>query len=250
VSTLAEDNLSDDSDEGIGGTFIGGIFDSLSEEVLLRNDGKEGFLDSVSSVSLLFICRIALSGLLLGLFDAADLCRGEGVTSGEILSSVPSTEGGLDKTGGGAATGSETIDLGRFLTGEAFRDFASFLASLGAGEGDLDDVFHDLLAKFRKVLETERPVDGFDFSVTPAGPGFFMSFNVEPPRSSAESVNLVTAIFPFPLLDALRSSSLLGTYGECPSLGDLSGERARTLSEKVRLMPSVGCDSLTPGRCV
>lgn len=217
MSVLAEDSLSDDKDEGIGGTLTGGIFESLSDEPLLRKDGREGFLDSFNSVSLLLICRMALSGLLLVLVGAPGFCRAEGVTSGERLRSGPFKKLGLEAVGGDSATGSETIDIDCFLSGEEFRDFANFLASLGAGEGDLDDVFHDLLAKFRKVLETERPLVGFDFSVTATGPGLFISFCVEPPRSSAESVNLVTAILPFPLPDALRSSSLLGTYGEWPS---------------------------------
>lgn len=186
---------------------------------------------------------MALSGLLPVLVGASELCRANGVSSGELLSCMPSTRPGLGAAVGDSTTGSETIEMDRFLSGEEFRDLASFLASLGAGEGDLEDVFHDLLVKFRKVLETERPLGGFDFSVTARIPGFFISFSAESPRSSAESVNLVIAIFPFPRLDALRSNSLLGTYGECPSLDDPSGKRARTLSEKVRLMPSVGCDS-------
>lgn len=100
------------------------------------------------------------------------------------------------------------------------------------------------------VLETERPVEGLGFSVLPTDACLSVSFTVVLSRSSAERVNFVTVIWPFPLLEALRSSSLLGTYGERPALGDPSGDSARTFSEKVRLIPLVGCDSWTPGRCV
>jgi hypothetical protein len=167
------------------------------------------------------------------------------------FSALADREEGRDATGEGVATGSVTIDVDCFFSGEVCRDFASLLASLGAGEGDLeDDVFHGLLARLRKVLETDRPVEGFVFSVTATATGFLLSFPETCSRSSADSVNLVIAIFPFPLLDALRSSSLLGTYGDCPVLGDPLGERAKTLSEKVRLIPAAGCGSGTPGRCV
>lgn len=255
VSKLAEDNLSDDKDEGIGGTFTGGGLDSLSDEALLLSDREEGLLVSPRSVSLLFSCRIALSGRLVDLFCRGGRFSGDGLTTDVVLSSDSPTfedvEKGLDATGGGAATGSETIDIDCFWSGEMFRDLARFLASFGEGEGDLeDDVFHDLLARLRNVLDTERPVEDFGLSGTLIAAGLLVSFAVALPRSSAESVNLVTAIFPFPLLDALRSSSLLGIYGDCPVLGDPLGERANTLSEKVRLIPSVGCESCTPGRCV
>jgi len=253
VSKLAEDNLSDDSDEGIGGTFTGGRLDSMSDdEFLPLIDCKEGFLDRPSSVSLLFRCIMALSGLLAAFIGGGGRCWGKGLTSGEGSSSEISTladrEDGLEATGGRGATGFELIDIDCFLSGETFRDFVRFLASLGEGDGDLeDDVFHDLLAILRKVLETVRPVDCFSFSGVSVAAGFLVSFVVALPRSSVERVNLVMAIFPFPLLDALRSSSLLGTYGDCPVLGDPLGARAKTLSEKVRLMPSVGCESRTLG---
>jgi hypothetical protein len=228
ASKLADDNLSDDKDEGIGGTFTAGSFESLSDEFLLRSDCKEGFFDSLNSVSLLFNCIIALSGLLLALLGAAGRCRDNGLASGEGLNSLSSTLGdrdeGLDATSGGATTASETVGNDCFLLGETFLDFANFLASLGEGEGDLeDDDLHDLLARVRKVLETERPVEGLDFSVTSTVAGFLVSFPVGPARSSAESVNLVTVTFPFPLRDALCNNSLLGTYGDCPFLGAAPG---------------------------
>ena len=138
-----------------------------------------------------------------------------------------------------------------FLSGEVLRDLASFLAALGDGEGDLEDEdLHDLLARLRKVLETERPGEGLGFSVTSTTAGSLVSLPFVPSKSSGERVNFVTATFVFPFLDALRNSSLLGTYGDCRFSGDPSGERAKTLSENVRLMPSGGRASCTPGRCV
>lgn len=252
VSKLAEDNLSDDKDEGIGGTFTDGSSDSLSDELRLLNDCNEDFLDSLSSVSLLFKCIIALSGLLPGFFCRSGRCRGTGLVSGDVLGSQSPT---LEDRGKwrdaivwGVKTGPETIDIDCLFSGEVLRDFASFLASLGDGEGDLeDDVFHDLLARLRMVLETERPVDALGFSVTSTLASFFVSIPAALSRSSVENVNLVTATFAFPPRDALRSSSLLGMYGERPFLGDPSGDRANILSEKVRFMPS-GCISCTPGR--
>lgn len=246
LSTLTDDNLSDDRDEGIGGTFICGGFDSLSDELLLRNDCKDDFLTSFNSVSLLLTSKIALSGLLLGFFVSEGFCPGSGSTPDDVVSLL-SRE--LADTAGLVEPGSGMNVVGSFCVSKAFGAFASFLGSLRAGEGDLDDeVIHVLLARFLKVLVTERTVEGFDFSVISTVSDSFVSFDVELPRSSAESVNLVTAILPMLLVEALRSSSLLGTYGDCPCLGDPSGKRAKTLSEKVRLMPSVGCDGCAPGK--
>jgi hypothetical protein len=254
ASKLAEDNLSDDKDEGMGGGFIGGSFDSFSDELRLLNDCNEGFLERFISVSLLLMSKIALSGLLLAFFCRTGCCLGEGIFSGNGLDSLPSTledrEKERDAVFRGIETGSALIETDCLFSGEVLRDFANFRASLGDGEGDLDDDdFHDLLARLRMVLETERLVDAFVFSVTSTAV-LLVSFPATLSRSSVEKVNLVIATFPFPPLDALRSSSLLDTYGEFVFLGDPSGERAKTLSEKVRLMPSAGCISCTPGRCV
>jgi hypothetical protein len=238
VSKLAEDNLSDDKDEGIGGGFMGGSFDSLSEELWLLNDCNEGFLGRFIAVSLLLISKIALSGLLLDFFWRTGCCLGNGTISGNVLDSAASTledrEKGRDAILRGIEIGSVEIDF--LFSGEVLRDFANFRASLGDGEGDLDDEdFHDLRARLRIVLETERLVDPFVLSVTSTG-GLFVSFPAALSRSSVEKVNLVIATFPFPPLDALRSNSLLEIYGEFVFLGFPSGERVRTLSEKVRLM--------------
>jgi hypothetical protein len=242
ISKLAEDNLSDDSEDGIGGTFTIGNLDSLSDEGLLLRDCREGFLRSPGSMSVLFNCMMALSGRLPNLLRGlARLGVGESIL-GEVLSSASSTlaewEGDRYDAGGDAATGSTMIDTGCCFSGEVFRDLASFLVSFSDGEGDLeDDVFHGLLAKLRKVLETERPGEGVNLSVTPIAAGLLASFAGVLKRSSAESVNFVTATFPFPPLEALRSSALLGTYGEWLVLGEPPTDRAKTLSEKVRLMP-------------
>jgi len=253
VSTLAEDNLSDDKDDGMGGGFIGGSFDSLSDELWLLNDCNEGFLGRFIAVSLLLMSKIALSGRLLDFFWRT-CCLGNGTTSGDILDSAASTledrEKGRDAILRGIVPGSAMTEIDCLFSGEVFRDLANFRASLGDGEGDLDDEdFHDLRARLRMVLETERLVDAFVFSMTSTG-GLFGSLPAALSRSSVEKVNLVIATFPLPPLDALRSNSLLETYGEFVFIRVPSGERAKTLSEKVRLMLSAGCISCTPGRCV
>jgi hypothetical protein len=250
---LAEDNLSDDKEDGMGGGFIGGNFDSLSDELWLLKDCNEGFLGRFIAVSLLLISKIALSGLLLDFFWRNGGCLGKGTISGNVLDSAASVLEdraiGRDAVLRGVETSSALTEIDCLFSGEVLRDFANFRASLGDGEGDLDDDFHDLRARLRMVLETERLVDAFVFSVTSTG-GLFGSFPATLSRSSVEKVNLVIATFPFPPLDALRSNCLLDIYGEFVCLGVPSGERANTLSEKVRLMLSAGCISCAPGRCV
>jgi hypothetical protein len=65
-----------------------------------------------------------------------------------------------------------------------------------------------------------------------------LSPSAETGKSSVDKVNLDTEILPFPPLEALRSNSLLGKYDDCPLLADLSGVKAKTLSEKVLLKPA------------
>jgi hypothetical protein len=183
VPKLAEESLSEDKEEGIGGTLTDGSFESISvDPFLLLRDCRDGVLENPSSFSLLFICVIALNGLLLGLL-AGGRCRGRGLTSGVTVSSGSSTfeerEEGLDATGAGVATAPVKVGRDPF-GGELVLDFASFLTSLGEGEGDLeDDVLHGLLARFRKVLETERPDMDLGFSVT-IGPFDFLGSFTSP----------------------------------------------------------------------
>lgn len=257
ASRLAGDNLSDDKEEGRGGTFTAESFDTLSEEMRLRSDCSEGVLDSLSSVSLLFFCKIALSGLLFvrgcedrggGKLRVASELR---LTSGS--SKVENLDERVDLASGEASIGSEEArDVDCFLSGETLCSFPSFFASLAEGEGDLEDgALHDRLAKVRNVLETERLTENLGGSeVSISDCGLVLSPSIALVRSSVDKVNLVTATLPFPPVEVLRSSSLLGTYGDPPALGDPSGEKASTLSENVRLMPSLGAESCVSGRCV
>lgn len=108
TSILAADSLSDDRDDGIGGTFTGGGFANLSDEFLLCNDCREGVFDNLSSVSLFFFWIIALSGLLLFFVCDCGRVSGKGLISGNALGSESSAleegEGGLDTAGVGRET--------------------------------------------------------------------------------------------------------------------------------------------------
>lgn len=246
TSALAADNLSVETENGIGGTFINDTL-RLSEDILLRSERDEdAWLSLWREVSLLFFPESTLNGCVVrsgcGVVDRT-MCLISGGCGSSSSSNLDDLGDTLTATGRGGVMESTEEST---EAGDRPRLLSLFLGGVGEGEGDRDVEIHGLRARLRNVSATDR----LDVFVRPApsaarvpNPGTDPIAN----ESSADTATFGADSFFLIFLDARRKTCL---FAECIGpLGfiEISDDNDRTFSEKVRLMAGSGTVCCAPG---
>jgi len=251
TSVLAADNLSEEIDAGIGGTFII-VMLIFSDEDLLPRDSDDGVLLKLKreEVSLLVFELVILSGRTISLdFGVVDRteCSISGPGGRSSLMSLEARGDALETAGRGGVMGFSVVKAELFV-GEWPPPFSGFFAILFAGDGDLELLeIHDLRARLRIVPLIERP--GILGRSEPSGSctadPLGVPFCVKP--SSCEPEDFGAGSFFLTFREAFRNICLFAaTAAVFDFVGVLDGN-ARSFSENVRLIPVSGGVSVKPG---
>lgn len=159
TSALAAESLSEDIEEGIGGTFIIDIL-KLSDEALLRSESDDDvLLIMCSDVSLFVVALIMLRRARLlctgGVVDRTLwLISGGGGSSSSI--NLEDRGDTVVTTGRGGVMGSADARVDILLFGDRPRAESPLRGCLPEGDGDLEVEIHGVRARVRKVSATER----------------------------------------------------------------------------------------------